>query len=116
MSEPVPTGAEESVHDRIVAEVSSWDQVTTGPGRFGSTRFLVGRRELGHLHGDTVLDLPLPKPVKQELLDGGVVERHRFTPPESGWASFRISGQGDVATAIGLLRAQHERALRRATA
>lgn len=102
-----------SIHDQIVAEVASWDGVATGPGRFGSTRFLVGRRELGHLHGDTVLDLPLPKPVKQQLLAEGVVEPHRFTPPGSGWASFSIAGTDDVQTAIGLLHDQHERALRR---
>ena len=102
-------------HDQIVSEVSSWDGVETGPGRFGSTRFLVGRRELGHLHGDTVLDLPLPKPVKQQLLAEGVVERHRFTPSDSGWASFRIGAPDDVSTAIELLRDQHERAMRRRT-
>ncbi len=103
-----------SIHDEIVAEVSSWNDVTTGPGRFGSTRFLVGRRELGHLHGDTVLDLPLPKEVKSELLAEGVVDRHRYTPPDSGWATFRINSTAGVATAIELLRDQHERALRRA--
>ena len=35
----------------------SWDGVETGPGRFGSVRFTVGRRELGHLHGDRIADL-----------------------------------------------------------
>lgn len=105
--------ASESVHHRIVSEVGSWADVATGPGRFGSTRFLVGRRELGHLHGDTLLDLPLPTQRKRELLEEGQVEQHRHTPPKSGWVSLRIEGDGDVTRAISLLREQHERALRR---
>ena len=100
-----------SVHARIGDAVASWEGVETGPGRFGSTRYLVGRRELGHLHGDTVLDLPLPPKLKQELLAKGSVEQHRFTKPTSGWVSFRISGPEDIDGAIELLRGQYERAL-----
>ncbi len=103
-----------STGERIISEVGSWDQVTTEPGRFGSTRFLVGRRELGHLHGGGLLDLPLPTQRKRELLDGGRVEQHRYTPPRSGWVSLRITDEGDLATAIELLREQYRRALRRA--
>ena len=102
-----------TIHARIATEASSWDEVTTGPGRFGSTRFLVGRRELGHLHGETVLDLPLPPARKRELIAQGRVEQHRYTPEKSGWVSLRISEDADVETAIELLREQHERAMRR---
>ena len=101
------------VRDRILAEAGSWDEVTTGPGRFGSTRFLVGRRELGHLHGETVLDVPLPPARKRELLEQGLVEQHRYTPEKSGWVSLRIDGNADVETAIDLLREQHGRAMQR---
>jgi hypothetical protein len=103
-----------SIHEQIASEVSSWSDVTTGPGRFGSTQFLVGRRELGHLHGDSVLDLPLPKQIKRELLAEGRVEQHRYTPPDSGWVTFRIHEEADVEAAIGLLRGQYERAEARA--
>lgn len=97
--------------ERIVGEVASWDGVSTGPGRFGSTRFLVGRRELGHLHGGSLLDLPLRPERKRELLEEGRVDQHRYTPPTSGWVSLRIEADGDVATAIELLREQHQRAV-----
>ena len=102
-----------SIHDQIVSEVASWEDVTTGPGRFGSTRFLVGRRELGHLHGDQLLDLPLPPARKRELLEQRCVEQHRYTPEKSGWVSLRISEEADVETAIELLREQHGRATKR---
>ena len=102
-----------TAEDRIVAEVSSWDGVSTGPGRFGSIRFLVGRRELGHLHGGSLLDLPLPPERKRELLADGRVDQHRYTPARSGWVSLRIEDEAGIAAAIELLREQHERAIRR---
>jgi hypothetical protein len=100
----------QTAHERITDEVAGWEGVETRPGRFGSTRYLLGRRELGHMHGDTVLDLPLPPPLKRELLAAGTVEQHRWTKPTSGWVSFRLQGPADVDQAIELLRGQYERA------
>src|SRR4029453_3467096 len=99
------------VHERITQVIASWDGVETGPGRFGSTRYLLGRRELGHMHGDSLLDLPLPPALKRELLAAGTVEQHRWTKPTSGWVSFRLKEPADVERAIELLRGQYERAL-----
>ncbi len=102
-------GMSPGAHDRIVGEVSTWDRVTTGPGRFGSTRFLVGRRELGHVHGDTLLDVPLPRRLHAELLASGRVETHHWVP-DSGWSSRRLTTEADVVDAIAILRLQWERA------
>ena len=96
-------------HDRIVSEVVDWDGVTTESGRFGSTQFLVGRRELGHLHGDTLLDVPLPRSLQAELLASGRVQTHQSVP-DSGWSSRRLTTDADVVDAIAILRLQWERA------
>lgn len=37
---------------RITEEVRSWPGVEAGPGRRGEFAFKLGRREIGHLHGD----------------------------------------------------------------
>ena len=59
------------IHEEIVTEVSSWAGVETRPHRFGGVEFRVGRRELGHLHGDRLADLPFPVRVRQELVAAG---------------------------------------------
>ncbi|WP_411278100.1 luciferase family protein [Gaiella sp.] len=99
----------QGAHDRIVGEVAAWDGVATGSGRFGSTQFLVGRRELGHLHGDALLDVPLPRTLQAELLASGRVETHEWVP-DSGWSSRRLTTDADVVDAIAILRLQWERA------
>jgi hypothetical protein len=95
--------------DRIRAETATWPGVHEEPGRFGSVRLLVGRRELGHLHGDALLDLPLPRRLKDELLREGRVGQHRFEP-ESGWATLDLRGPDDETNALSLLWMQYERA------
>jgi hypothetical protein len=91
--------------------VLAWPGVTTKPGRFGSTRYLVGRRELGHVHDDGHLDLPLPRALRDELVRAGRAEPHRFVP-DSGWATRQLRSDADVDDAIALLRDQYERARR----
>ncbi len=63
----------------IVAKVTSWPGVTTQPGRFGSTQFVIGRREVGHIHGDSVVDIPCRKQKCEEWIAAGA-EQHRFAP------------------------------------
>ena len=103
-----------SAGENLVAEVTSWEGVSTGEGRFGSTRFLVGRRELGHLHPPATLDMPLPPEQKRELVESGEAEGHRWTPPESGWVTIRLDDDAAAQRAIGLLRErwEHARAVR----
>ncbi len=59
------------IHDAIVREVSSWPGVTIGRHRFGGTEFRHGHRELGHLHGSRLADLPFPLLVRNELVAAG---------------------------------------------
>ena len=98
----------ESVHAAIVREVSSWPGVTVGRHRFGGTEFRYGRRELGHLHGNRLADLPFPLLIRNELVAGGRAEPHHIHP-ESGWVSCFIRDGADVAHVIELFRLNYER-------
>jgi Luciferase len=52
----------------ITAEVESWQGVSSVAHRFGGLELRLGRRELGHLHGDRIADLPFPRRVRNELI------------------------------------------------
>jgi Luciferase len=94
--------------ERIAAEVSSWPGVTSAPHRFGGTEFRLGRRELGHLHGDRFADLPFPRRVRDELVAAGRARPHHVLPG-SGWVTAPIHRE-DVAPVIELFRMAYERA------
>jgi hypothetical protein len=98
----------DTIHEAIVREVSGWPGVTTGRHRFGGTEFRFGHRELGHLHGHRLADLPFPLLVRNELVAAGRAEAHHIHP-ESGWVSYFIRGEEDVAHVVALFRLNYER-------
>lgn len=89
--------------DRIRAAVAVWPGTSEAPHRFGGIEFLLGGREIGHLHGDRLLDVPFPRAVHDELVASGLAQLHHVLP-QSGWVSFRIEGEADVDKAVALLR------------
>jgi hypothetical protein len=96
-----------TVADRIRAEVASWDGVAVRPHRFGGVEFRLGRRELGHLHGDRIADLPFTRRLRDELIAAGRARRHHVLP-DSGWVTCSLE---DADEAIALFRLSYERAL-----
>jgi hypothetical protein len=95
----------------ITNDVTSWPGVEAGPGSRGAFSFTLGRRELGHLHGDHVLHLGFPKDVWQELYAAGRIDYHPVFPGKPGYASRRLDTADDVRDAIALLRINYDRAV-----
>lgn len=98
----------DSIHDAIVREVSAWPGVTVGRHRFGGTEFRVGRRELGHLHGSRLADLPFPLLIRDDLVAEGRAQAHHVHP-DSGWVSYAIRDRADVEPVVALFRLNYER-------
>jgi hypothetical protein len=95
----------------ITDEVTSWPGVTAGPGPRGEFGFRVGRREIGHLHGDRVMHAGFPKAVWQQLYDAGRIDYHPVFPDKKGWASRAIRNDEDVRDVIAMLRLNYDRAV-----
>jgi hypothetical protein len=94
---------------RITATVTAWEGVESAPHRFGGIEFRVGRRELGHLHGDRIADLPFPRRVRDELIAAGRARPHHVLP-DSGWVTTSIASPADAENAIELFRMAYDRA------
>jgi hypothetical protein len=98
----------ETVATMIEQEVASWPGVTVEPHRFGGVEFRVGRRELGHLHGSRLADLPFPVKVREQLVASGKAQLHHILPA-SGWVSVHIRGAQDIDAVVRLFRLNYER-------
>ena len=88
--------------------VTSWPGVEAAPHRFGGTEYRYGRREMGHVHGDRLADLPLPRKLHDEVIAAGRAQPHHVLP-HTGWVSYWMDGPEDAAGAIELFRIQYER-------
>jgi hypothetical protein len=96
---------------QITEEVTSWPGVEADPGDRGEFAFRLGRRELGHLHGDHALHTGFPKAVWKELHDQGRIDYHPVFPGRPGYAARRIESADDVRDVIALLRLNYDRAV-----
>jgi len=98
----------ERAGELIHREVVAWPGVSAVGHRFGGTEYRYGRKELGHVHGDRLADLPFPRRIRDELVGAGRAEPHHILP-ETGWVSRWISGPEDAAEVIALFRLNYER-------
>ena len=96
--------------DAVRRELLVRSEVTESPHRFGGIEFRLGRRELGHLHGDRMADLPFPRGLRDELVAQGRAEAHHVLP-DSGWVTRRVRGPEDVAAIVELFALSYERAV-----
>ncbi len=94
-------------HDRIVREISKLEGVVASPHSFGGTEFRLGRRELGHVHGDNWADIVFPMEVRNRLVREGRAEPHHILP-QSGWITFRFTTEEDVLRAAELFKLSYE--------
>ena len=94
--------------ERIREAVISWPGVEAFPHRFGGTEYRYGRKKMGHVHGDRLADLPLPRKLHDEVIAAGRAEPHHVLP-ESGWVSCWMTTPEDADRVIDLFRLQYER-------
>lgn len=79
---------------KVEAEVRNWPRLSPHPDRFGGKEFRCESGEIGHIHAGGALDIPFPKPIRDELLAEGLAQQHRWVP-SSGWVTFNVAhGRG----------------------
>lgn len=99
---------------QIIDTLLTWEGMESHPHRFGGTEFRIGKREIGHIHGDLLVDIPFPKKIRDEIVAAGDAQPHHILP-ETGWVSFYLKEDHDVEKAIILLNRSYEIVLKQKT-
>jgi hypothetical protein len=92
----------------LEVEVSAWPSVSIHPHRFGGREFRFGNAEVGHVHTGGIVDIPLPRAIRDALLAEGLAEEHHWVP-NSGWTTFRIRNEEGLSHALWLMRLSYLR-------
>jgi hypothetical protein len=103
----------QTASQRITEEVTSWPGVSAGAGERGEFSFKVGRREIGHLHGDRAAHFGFPKEVGAQLREEGRVGPHPVAPHKPAWGARRIEDDDDVRDVIAMMRLNYDRVVER---
>ena len=97
--------------EEVQKEILSWPDVTAEPHRFGGIEFRVNKREMGHIHGEYVADLPFPMKTRNDLVNSGRVSPHHVLP-KSGWVSYWINKdkeqEHEVSAVVELFKMRYE--------
>ncbi len=96
--------------ERIKLALMECSEVTSSVHRFGGTEYKLGKREIGHIHGNYLVDIPFPMKVRNEIIESGNAEPHHILP-ESGWVSVFLNNENDVDRAISLLKKSYNLAV-----
>jgi hypothetical protein len=102
-----------SFSERIVAEATSWPGVEAVNGSRGELSLRVGRREIGHLHGDRAFHSGFPKAVWHQLHEAGRIDYHPVFPGKPGYGARLIEDEADVDDVIAMLRLNYDRVVAR---
>ena len=100
---------------RVMEEVRRWPGVemrphasATNPGDDDGIEFRLNGRQIGHVHQDCSLHLPLTKALKESVVREQLAEPLAFAP-NSGWVSFDAFSLDAADRAIWLLRLNYVR-------
>jgi len=93
---------------RIQREVESWPGVSVDAHPGGIVFFHVGRREIGHLHGNRMADLPFPVRIREKLVAEGKANLH-YLHPKTGWITYYLRSDRDFEPIIELFRLNYSR-------
>ncbi|MFB9274170.1 luciferase family protein [Cohnella cellulosilytica] len=91
----------------LTEELLTWACVTKQPHRFGGVEFQLNGTEIGHLHGNHLFDLLLPKSERDRWIEDGKARPHHMYP-DSGWVSVYLNTEQDVAYAIEIARSKYD--------
>ena len=102
----IMTGASEKIHNAIM----KLNGVESVKHRLGETEYKLGKREIGHIQSNYLVDIPFPMKIRNKLIKNREVKPHHILP-ENGWVSMYIRKEDDVQNAIRLLKESFDIAL-----
>ena len=92
---------------QITSAVLGWEAPALRRTVLVALNIAWAERELGHIHGDHLLDIPFPVKVRDEIVQAGQAQPHHILAG-SGWISFYLKETADIHRAIQLLRRSYD--------
>ena len=82
-------------------EILSWPYVTAESHIFGGIEFRYSKREMGHIHGERLADLPFPMTTRNELVNSGPASIN--WPIWMSWSRLGFTTQLNFSCQLGSL-------------
>lgn len=90
-----------------VFSLAHWDLYR--PTVVDGADFYVGEEELGHIHLDGEVHIPMGTSLRDLLLENKLARKFRFGDSNEGWVDFSIRNEQDAEHAIWLFQLNYDR-------
>lgn len=88
--------------EHIKNSVADWPGITLSMHKYGGIQFNYGKKEIGHMHSNGIVDVLLDRKTKEELMAKNLVEDHHVFK-KSGWVSVYVKSKEQAESAISVL-------------
>jgi hypothetical protein len=93
----------QTILDTITHEITSWPGMSAGSHRFGGVEYTLGGTEVGHIHGNGMVDIPFNSKLRDQLIAEGLAGPHHMLK-DTGWITTFVRSEADVERALKLYR------------
>jgi predicted DNA-binding protein (MmcQ/YjbR family) len=69
--------------------------------------YVIGKREVDHIHGEHMVDISFPKKMRDEIVAARRAQPHHPLP-ETDWVSYYLQQESDVEQAIALFQESYQ--------
>ncbi|TWR30285.1 hypothetical protein FPZ43_04930 [Mucilaginibacter pallidiroseus] len=90
--------------DTIEAELMRWQGMRLTIHKYGGIQFNYHGKELGHIHSNGLLDMPLSRKQKHQLMQQHATVQDHHTFKGTGWISLFIKAEGDVQLTMSIFQ------------
>jgi len=87
---------------KIIQMVTDWPEIEKRTHLYGGTEFVIFNKNIGHIHGNGILDLPFRHTLREKLMQRGMADLHPFAN-KMQWLSIRVSSIEDIVKARKML-------------
>ncbi|MFL5754542.1 MAG: luciferase family protein [Bacteroidia bacterium] len=94
--------------DEIEKEALLWEGVSLSAHKFGGLQFNVFEKEIGHIHGNGLLDILFNREIKAQLISERKAKEHHVFK-NSGWISLTVVDEVTRDRAVELLRLSYSK-------
>ena len=86
-----------------VKTVKTWEGVSCSYHRYGGLEFTIGKQEIGHIHGNGLVDLYFTKELANTIITNELAEPHHVLN-QTGWISYYMSSNTPVSHILTLTK------------
>lgn len=103
-----------NIANKLINEIQIWEGIEIRPHTFGGFQFKMNGMDIGHIHGDKIVDLPLSSHIQlkisllKEKNNNNIKLSNYHIYPGSKWIVYYLKDDSDISTVLRDFKFQYD--------